>query len=86
MSRTIKRIVGNRLLVIVLGLALTGFGLTAMSVPTAHACPPQTIEYTYYLDASKTEPSCGWKIITCSCGAYWGGSQTPYYNIDWSEC
>lgn len=85
MSSIIRRIVGNRLLVIVLALAVTGFGLTAMSVPTAHACPPQQIEYTYFTDASHTV-SCGWKIITCSCGVYKGGCATEFYEIDWSEC
>lgn len=85
MFSTIRTIVGNRLLVMVLVLAFTWFGLAAMSVPTAHACPPQQIEYTYYTDDTYTE-SCGWKIITCSCGVYRGGCTTAYYLIDWYDC
>lgn len=85
MSSNLKKIVRNRMLMIVLAIAVIWLGLAAMSPPTTHACPPQMIEYTYYTDSSLTTP-CGWKIITCSCGVYRDGCTTSFYTIDYSEC
>ena len=94
MSTHVKRVLNNRfLLAISLVLTMIAFSFVLTQPPTAgaatktnvSACPSQTIEYTYYTDASMTT-ACGWRIITCYCGGGSGGCRTPYYTIDWSEC
>jgi hypothetical protein len=96
MSTHVKRLLSHRfLLAISLVLTMIAFSFVLAQPPKAraaaktsagaNACPSQTIEYTYYTDATKTV-ECGWRIITCYCGGGSGGCRTAYYTIDWSDC
>jgi predicted membrane protein len=95
MSTHVKRLhklSGHRfLLALSLVMAMLAFSLMtaqplkAGAATKARACPSQTIEQTYYTDASMTT-ACGWRIITCSCGSYSSGCRTAYYTTEWSEC
>jgi hypothetical protein len=96
MSTRVKRVLSNRfLLAISLVLTMIAFSLVLAQPPkagastkaaaTTSACPSQTIEYTYYTDASMTT-ACGWKIITCYCGGGSGGCRTSFFTIDYSDC
>ena len=82
MTNSLRGILSVHLLFALLILA----GALILPARDSFACPPTDIEYTYYLDASKTEPSCGWKYITCYCSVTSSGCQTPYYDIQYWDC
>lgn len=100
MSTHVKRVLSNRLLLAIsLVLTMIAFSLVLAQPPqaaaspkaaatapaTATACPSQTVEYTYYTDASKTE-ACGYRISTCYCSIYRDGCRTDFYTITTSDC
>lgn len=100
MTTHVKRVLSHRfLLAISLVLTMLAFSFVLAQPPqavaspkaaapttaTASGCPSQTIEYTYYTDASMTT-ECGWRTITCWCGGGSSGCRTAYYTIDYSDC
>lgn len=78
MSTHIKKLLGHRfLLAIGLLLSMVAFSLVLVQPPKAGACPVDTVEVTYYTDASMTE-ICGRAFLTCYCSSRHWGCQTAY--------
>lgn len=88
MSTHVKRVLNQRFL-LAIGLALTmlAFSLVLAQPPKAdaslkagagaRACPVDTVEVTYYTDASLTVV-CGRASLTCYCNSRHWGCQTMY--------
>ena len=86
MSAHVKRLVNHRcLLAISLVLTMIAFSLVLAQQPQAvaspkanagaRACPVDTVEVTYYTDASMTVV-CGRASLTCYCNSRHWGCQT----------
>lgn len=56
------------------------FALLLLGATSMIAGGDHDIEFTYYTDSSKNV-SCGWRLLTCDGGVYWGGCRTEWYDI-----
>jgi hypothetical protein len=86
MSKQIKRVFKNRVLVTLLAVTTVWFSLTALLVPKANACPNFTTTQTFYTDDTHTV-QCGLTMYPC-CGGivYHYGCRTSFYTLDYMDC
>ncbi|MDQ1590237.1 MAG: hypothetical protein QOG71_864 [Pyrinomonadaceae bacterium] len=96
MSIHAQRVFDQRfLLAVSLVLTMIAFSLALAQPPKADAspkagtgasaCPPQTVEVTYYTDASMTV-ICGRASLTCYCNSSHWGCQTDYSTERYLDC
>jgi hypothetical protein len=84
--KSVENIFKNRALLTILAIIMVWGSFTAILAPEAHACSPNTVETTYYTNASKTV-ECGFRILFCNCGGtFSSGCVTPYRTTDSSSC
>jgi hypothetical protein len=86
MSKQVKRVLKNRVLVTLLAVTTVWFSLTALVVPHANACPHFIRTCIYYTDATYTV-QCGSRTWPC-CGGivYQDGCTTPFSTCDIVDC
>jgi hypothetical protein len=82
----VRNVLKNRALLTILAIVMVWGSLTFMLAPEAYACSPNTVETTYYTNASMTV-ECGYRILFCNCGGtFSSGCVTSFKTVDSSSC